>query len=82
MLTQKRRVVLDMSQSMYSTLLDVRRGPSCPGTEMDLACTIGAYAGRSFLDLTLDAGTYFLQIDGFNGGLGPWWLAVFVGDPG
>lgn len=80
-LTQKRRVVLDMNGSAFSTLLDVRKGPECPGKEVSLACTIGTLPQRSFLDLTLDAGVYYLQIDGFNGASGAWSLDVFVTAP-
>lgn len=80
-LAEKRRVVLDMNGSAYSTLIDVRKGPQCPGEEVSLACTIGTLPQRSFLDLTLDAGVYFLQIDGFNGASGAWFLDVFVTAP-
>ena len=65
----------------YDTLLDVRRGPSCPGTEVPLGCTIGVGARKSFLDLTLDAGVYFIQIDGYFLAQGPWVLDVRVVDP-
>ncbi|APR85712.1 Type IV fimbrial biogenesis protein PilY1 [Minicystis rosea] len=80
-LTGKKRVVLDMSGSGYNTVLDVRQGPSCPGTEVSLACAVGYYAGRSYLDLVLEAGTYYLQIDGFVLDEGPWFLDVRVVDP-
>lgn len=80
-LPASKRVVLDMMGSSYSTLLDVRKGPDCPGTEVLLACAAGYYVQRSFLDLTLDAGTYFIQIDGYAGQSGPWFLDVRVVDP-
>ena len=80
-LTEKRRVVFDMAGSGYPTLLDVRKGPSCPGEELPKACTIGPGAGRSFLDLTLAAGTYFVQIDGYAGASGAWLLDVFTAPP-
>jgi hypothetical protein len=80
-LSEKKRVVLDMSGSSYATLLDVRKATSCPGEEIDLACTIGTLPDRSFLDLTLDPGDYNLQIDGFNGASGAWMLDVYVVDP-
>lgn len=79
-LPEKKRVVLDMSGSGYSTLLDVRKGPDCPGVEVLQGCTVGYSQGRSFLDLTLDAGTYFIQIDGYNGDEGPWFLDVRIVD--
>jgi hypothetical protein len=76
-----KRVVLDMQGSGYNTLLDVRRGPSCPGDEVPNACAAGYYPERSFLDLQLEAGTYFLQIDGYASAYGPWFLDVRVVDP-
>jgi hypothetical protein len=80
-LSARKRVVLDMAGSGYETLLDVRRGPGCPGAEVPLGCTIGRDPQRSFLDLTLDAGVYFLQIDGFYLAQGPWFLDVRVVEP-
>ncbi|MEZ4297713.1 MAG: MopE-related protein [Polyangiaceae bacterium] len=80
-LSQTKRVVLDMMGSSYSTLLDVRKGPDCPGTEVPLACAAGYFPQRSFLDLKLNAGTYFIQIDGYAGQAGPWFLDVRVVDP-
>lgn len=80
-LPASKRVILDMMGSSYSTLLDVRKGPACPGTEVPLACAAGYYAQRSFLDLTLGAGTYYIQIDGYAGQSGPWFLDVRVVDP-
>ena len=76
-----RRVVFDMAGSNYATVLDVRKGPSCPGEELPMSCTIGPGMGRSFLDLTLAAGTYFVQVDGFAGASGAWSLDVFVAPP-
>ena len=46
-----------------------------------MACAVGYYAQRSYLDLTLSAGTYFIQIDGYAGQSGPWLLDVRVIDP-
>lgn len=80
-LPSKKRVILDMNGSAYPTLLNVRKGPECPGKELNLSCTIGTLPQRSFLDLTLEQGTYFVQIDGFNGASGAWFLDVFVADP-
>ncbi|MDB4938330.1 MAG: hypothetical protein JWP87_5302 [Labilithrix sp.] len=71
-LPQKQRVVLDMVGSSYSTILDVRQGPTCAGTEVPNACYVGFNASRSFLDLTLNAGTYWVQVDGYNGDRGAW----------
>jgi hypothetical protein len=76
-----KRVIFDMSGSGYTTILDVRKGPSCPGDEMPAACAVGYYADRSYLDLKLAAGTYYVQIDGFFLDKGPWFLDVRVLDP-
>jgi hypothetical protein len=80
-LTQRRRVVLDMIGTDYTPILDVRKGPACPGTEMNAACYVGFGPNRSFLDLVLDAGTYFVQVDGYNGDRGKWNLDVRVLPP-
>jgi hypothetical protein len=80
-LSATKRVIFDMMGSSYSTLLDVRKGPDCPGTEVLDGCAAGYYQQRSYLDLTLGAGTYFVQIDGYAGQAGPWFLDVRVVDP-
>ncbi len=80
-LDERKRVILDMAESGYETLLDVRRGPSCPGEEVTNGCSAGYVVGRSFLDLTLEAGEYWLQIDGYNGASGNWVLDAFIVDP-
>jgi hypothetical protein len=80
-LTTTQRVVLDMEGSGYQTLLDVRQGPPCPGTEIPMACAAGYEPQHSYLDLTLGPGLYYLQIDGFNLASGPWFLDVRVVDP-
>ncbi len=80
-LSAKKRVIFDMQGSGYSTLLQVRKGPGCPGQEISKACAAGYYSSRSFLDLTLDAGEYLVQVDGYAGDSGPWFLDVFTADP-
>ena len=80
-LAATRRVVMDMSGSFHTTILDVRRGPACPGVEVAGGCYVGFGANRSFLDLELTAGTYFLQIDGYVNDAGPWDLDVRVLPP-
>ena len=77
-LASKSRVVLDMSGSNYATLLSVRAGATCPGSELQSACAAGYQAGRSFLDLNLDGGDYYVQIDGYAGDQGAWLLDVYV----
>ena len=81
-LTQQRRVVMDMSGSFYTTILDVRKGAVCASAaEVPNACFVGFAAGKSFLDLTLAPGTYWLQVDGYNGDRGPWNLDLRVLPP-
>lgn len=77
-LTQKSRVVLDMAGSTYQTMLSVRGGATCPGSELQLACAPGYQATRSFLDLELDRGDYYVQVDGYGGDSGSWALDVYV----
>ena len=78
-LAERRRVVLDMSGSSYTTLLDVRRG-ACPGVEVAGGCST-AGAGQAFRDLVLEPGSYFVQIDGFGGSAGAWNLDVRIVPP-
>lgn len=77
-LTQDRRVIFDMSGSTNTTVLSIRRGDPCPGTEVPNTCNVGTGPDRSFLDTTLAAGTYWVQIDGYAGAEGPWNLDVRV----
>jgi hypothetical protein len=79
-LTEPKRVILDSFGSNYPTLLDIRRGPSCPGLEVVNGCTVSYDASRSFLDVILEPGTYYLQVDGFNLSAGEWRLDVRVVD--
>ena len=80
-LTQPRRVVFDMSGSLNITMLSVRSGATCPGVEVPNTCNVGGGPNRSFLDTTLAAGTYWVQIDGYGGSEGPWNLDVRVLPP-
>lgn len=80
-LTTRRKVVFDMNGSTMQTLLDLRHGAACPGTEVADACNVGTPPNRSFLDTTLDPGTYWVQIDGSSGMVGPWNLDVRVLPP-
>lgn len=80
-LDEPKRVIFDMQGSTYNTLLDIRRGPSCPGTEVPLGCTIAIGQEKSYLDLTLDPGIYYVQIDGVGTATGAWMLDVHVVDP-
>jgi hypothetical protein len=64
-----------MTGSALTTVLDVRQGNPCPGVEVENGCATGLGA-RSFLDLVLDPGTYWVQVDGYNGTAGAWNLDV------
>lgn len=77
----RKRVVMSMEGSVYSTILDVRSGATCPGAEVPGACYVGFTGARSFLDLTLDAGTYWIVIDGYSNASGIFALDVRVVDP-
>jgi hypothetical protein len=77
-LTDNRRVILDMRGSEYETLLTVRAGNECPGSEVAMACSPQLGVRPSYLDLSLNAGTYYLQIDGYDGASGPWQLDIFT----
>jgi hypothetical protein len=83
-LEKPRRMVFDMQESSYDTLLVLRdaSGEDCPGSEIAGTCAPGYFVaerfeGRSFLDVTLPAGSYWVQIDGYDGAAGRWVLDVF-----
>jgi hypothetical protein len=79
--TAKKRVVFDMEGSTYQTILDVYEGQKCPGTPIGEGCYVGFSPPRSFLDVTLSPGQYWIIIDGYAGDSGPWNLDVRVIDP-
>jgi hypothetical protein len=85
-LATRRRVVLDASGSSYQTLIVVRNADTCPGDEIEGTCSV-TYTGSgdtsftySFVDTVLDPGSYYLQIDGYNGDNGRWALEVFTSE--
>lgn len=78
-LTERRRVFFDMEGTAFPTVLSVRKGPDCPGKEV--ACASAFDGPRSTLDLILDAGEYYVQVDGYAGAEGQWFLEVFEGPP-
>jgi hypothetical protein len=80
-LLEPRRVVFDMEGSAYETILDVREGGTCPGTPVTNGCFVGFGSQRSFLDMELDAGQYWVIIDGYNLAKGAWDLDVRVLPP-
>jgi hypothetical protein len=77
-LNDPHRVIFDMEGSSYETMLSIREGTFCPGAELPLACAPGYREGKSYLDLELPAGDYFIQIDGYDGDSGAWRLDVFT----
>jgi hypothetical protein len=80
-LPKAQRVVLDAEGSAYPTILDVRQGPGCPGDPIVNACSPGLGPQRSFLDLELAAGEYWILIDGYGGNSGMWDLDVRILPP-
>ncbi len=80
-LTQPQRVVFDMEGSAYTTILDIRQGATCPGAPVMGGCFVGFGPQRSFLDIELLAGTYWIVIDGYNQAKGAWDLDVRVLPP-
>lgn len=80
-LPSAQRVVLDMTGSFLRPVLNLRQGAVCPGLEVPGACNAGTGPTRSFLDRTLPAGTYWVQVDGFAGDKGAWNLDVRVLPP-
>jgi hypothetical protein len=83
-LEERRRVVIDASGSGYQTLVVVRKADTCPGDEVESTCSLtftpsaGAAPTYSFIDTVLDPGSYYIQIDGYNGDNGRWTLEVFT----
>jgi hypothetical protein len=77
-LASSRRVVLNMDGSVFTTILDVRTGPTCPGQPVPNACYVGFTGPRSFLDMQLAAGTYWIIVDGHDNEKGTWALDVRV----
>jgi hypothetical protein len=80
-LAQPQRVVFDMEGSAYTTILNVLEGPTCPGSPVMNGCYTGFGPERSFLDLELPAGQYWIVIDGYDQGKGAWDLDVRVLPP-
>ena len=72
------RVVLDARGSAFSVILDVRLAEDCPGPEARYGCSAGYVEDGSFIDLLLEAGDYWVQIDGYDGQSGAWTMDAFV----
>jgi hypothetical protein len=83
-LDEPRRVVIDSSFSNYLTMLSVRKAEGCPGEEIAGTCSVTYTRSDAdepiygFIDAVLDAGSYYIQIDGYNGDRGRWVLEVFT----
>jgi hypothetical protein len=83
-LEERRRVVIDASGSSYQTLVVVRNADTCPGDEVENTCALtftpsaGDAPTYSFIDTVLDPGSYYIQIDGYNGDSGRFTLEVFT----
>lgn len=78
-LESRKRVFLDLDGSAFGTVLSVRQGPECPGKEV--ACVATLEAPRSYFDRVLEPGEYYVQVDGFAGLEGQWFLESFAIDP-
>lgn len=81
-LATSRRVVATTDGSTYDTLLGIRREP-CEGAGGELVCRDdGGFMMPDTLDQTLDAGTWYLVVDGFGTAMsGPYLLDVMLMDP-
>jgi hypothetical protein len=78
-LDEPSRVIFDARGSAYAVIVDVRRGDACPGVEITNGCSAGYVRNRSFLDLSLAEGDYWVTVDGYDGSSGAWMLDVYVG---
>jgi hypothetical protein len=80
-ISEPRRVFFETQGSGYPVLLNLRSGSECPGSEIVGGCAASSRSGGTFLDIELDAGKYFVQIDGVDGEEGAWFLDVFEQPP-
>ncbi|MBL8722212.1 MAG: putative metal-binding motif-containing protein [Myxococcales bacterium] len=78
---KKSRLILDAAGSAYTTTLSVRKGPACPGVEVENGCAAGYYVDNAFLDLSVDPGTYWIVVDGYSLASGSYRLDVRVAPP-
>jgi hypothetical protein len=69
-----REVIIDLYYSSYDTVLHVHQG-SCTGTEV--GCNDDYTGLSSYLDLYLDAGTYYIVIDGYSSACGAYQMDVY-----
>jgi hypothetical protein len=69
-LTERRRVIANTLGSGFDTILSVNSGSSCPGRPVTNGCNDDTVAQASQVDVTLDAGTYFVVVQGCGFGRG------------
>lgn len=80
-IAKKGRLIVDLAGSAYTTTVSVRKGTACPGTELVDACAAGYVVDNAFLDLPVDAGTYWIIVDGYSLASGSYRLDVRVAPP-
>ena len=69
-LRERRRVVASTYGSSFDTVLSVGSGSSCPGRSVTNGCNDDTVHNSSQLDLTLDAGTYWVTLQGCGSRVG------------
>ncbi len=80
-LKKRSRVILDAVGSAYTTIVSIRAGATCPGVELVDGCAAGYVIDNAFLDYPLDAGTYWIVVDGYSLGSGAYRLDVRIAPP-
>jgi len=78
---KKSRLIVDAFGSAFTTTLSVRQGATCPGIEITDGCAAGYVVDNAFLDRTVDAGTYWIIVDGYSLASGSYRLDVRVAPP-
>ena len=69
-LIERRRVLANTLGSGFDTILSVNSGDTCPGRPVTNGCNDDTVAQASQIDVTLDAGTYFVIVQGCGFGRG------------
>lgn len=69
-LPSRRRVIASTLGSGFDTILSVNSGSSCPGRPVANGCNDDNVGQSSQVDVTLDAGTYYLVVQGCGFGRG------------
>jgi hypothetical protein len=70
-----------MAGSAYTTILSIRHGSTCPGVELLDGCAAGYVEDNAFLDEDVDAGTYWIVVDGYALSSGSYRMDVRVAPP-